>query len=34
MAVDVADEEIFVAALDRLLVGMAQQRLGIDFGKR
>src|SRR6185312_11393514 len=34
MTVDIADEEIFVAALDRLFVGVTQQRLGIDFGKR
>jgi hypothetical protein len=34
MTVDIADEEIFVAALDRLLIGVLQQRRRIEFFDR
>jgi len=33
MTVDIDDQEILVAALDRLLIGMLQQCLRIDFGQ-
>jgi hypothetical protein len=33
MTVDIDDQEILVAALDRLFVGVVQQRLRIDFGE-